>query len=92
MQKLNLIRGFLIHCLLPKSFTHALYYLAAQPELAQTLREEVQSVLKDDGLSREALDKMYKVDSFLKESSRVSPNTVCAYSLLRCLSIANVID
>ncbi|CAL1703009.1 unnamed protein product [Somion occarium] len=52
------------------SFTHALYRLASNPEWTLTLREEVEQVVKEEGWTKNALQKMHKVDSFLKESQR----------------------
>ncbi|KIJ13827.1 hypothetical protein PAXINDRAFT_13375 [Paxillus involutus ATCC 200175] len=52
------------------SFTQALYNLAANPQYIQPLREEVEAIVEKDGWSKEALTKMRKVDSFLKESQR----------------------
>ncbi|KIK79214.1 hypothetical protein PAXRUDRAFT_161911 [Paxillus rubicundulus Ve08.2h10] len=51
-------------------FTQALYNLAANPQYMQPLREEVELIVEKDGWSKEALAKMHKVDSFLKESQR----------------------
>ena len=51
---------------------HALFYLAAQPEYIGHLREEVEDVIEREGWTKEALDQMYKVDSFIKESQRKS--------------------
>ena len=62
-----------------QSFTHALYHLAAQPKLAQTLREEVEPILKEDGCTKDALERMHKVDSFLKESLRVNGVSICTH-------------
>ncbi|KAF8844224.1 cytochrome P450, partial [Paxillus ammoniavirescens] len=55
-----------IHCL-----TQALYTLAANPQYMQPLREEVESIVGTHGWSKEALVKMRKIDSFLKESQRM---------------------
>ncbi|EIN06118.1 cytochrome P450 [Punctularia strigosozonata HHB-11173 SS5] len=53
--------------------THVIYNLATNPELwLQPLREEVERV---------AMTKMHKIDSFIKESSRV--NALSGISLLR---------
>ncbi|OBZ73049.1 Ent-kaurene oxidase [Grifola frondosa] len=49
----------------------ALYYLAANPGLAGPLREEVDAVTSAEGWSKAAMDKMRKIDSFLKESQRM---------------------
>lgn len=61
-----------------QTFTHALYNLAAQPEYLQPLREEVESVVAEDGWSKASLGKMRKLDSFLKESMRLADGTLSA--------------
>ncbi|KAJ4417900.1 hypothetical protein N0V85_001640 [Neurospora sp. IMI 360204] len=55
--------------------THAVYSLAADPELQATLREEVQSVLEEHNgvFTTSALQAMKKTDSFLKETMRFHP-------------------
>ena len=55
-----------------QTFVHALFYLAAVPEYVGRLREEVEEVIRE-GWTKEALDQMYKVDSFIKESQRKTP-------------------
>ncbi|KAJ8594564.1 cytochrome P450 [Rhizopogon salebrosus TDB-379] len=54
------------------TFTHALYYLAANPELAQALRDEVDPIVRRDGWNIQSEDKLSKIDSFLKESARIN--------------------
>ena len=75
------------HC---QSFTHALYPLAANPEYARILREEVESVVATDGWTKLAMGKMHKVDSFLRESQRFDGLGVCP-SLLSPLSASALI-
>ncbi|KZT08878.1 cytochrome P450 [Laetiporus sulphureus 93-53] len=53
------------------SVTHALYYLASNPEIMQPLREEIEPIVKAEGWNRQALHKMWKLDSFIKESQRM---------------------
>ncbi|KAI6024243.1 cytochrome P450 [Pisolithus marmoratus] len=53
------------------SLMHAIYNLAAHPENLTPLREEVDTVIRQDGWTKAAIDKMYKIDSFLKESQRL---------------------
>jgi len=62
---------------------HALYNLAAMPEYAEPLREEVQAHLGSDPSSwtKDAFAKCWKLDSFLKESQRL--NGLGALSLPR---------
>ncbi|KAF9468818.1 cytochrome P450 [Collybia nuda] len=55
------------------AFTHALYDLASRPSYVTALREEVESVIEEDGLNKLALGKMRKLDSFIKESHRLGP-------------------
>ena len=58
------------HVFLSQAFTHALYHLAANPEYVEPLREEVERMVSKEGWTKASLDKMIKVDSFLKESQR----------------------
>ena len=52
---------------------HVLYYLATLPEYMQPLREEVEEVVKSEGWTKAGLDKMHKIDSFIRESQRLHP-------------------
>ncbi|KAI0741311.1 cytochrome P450 [Daedaleopsis nitida] len=54
------------------SLTMALYDLAAAPEYIQPLRDEIEPIIAAQGWKKAAIHKMYKVDSFLKESQRVN--------------------
>ena len=69
----------------PQSFVHALFYLAALPEYIAPLRAEVEEVIEREGWSKEGLDKMHKVDSFIKESQRMNP-----IGNRQCCSISHV--
>ncbi|KAI0765883.1 cytochrome P450 [Trametes elegans] len=50
--------------------THALYHLAAHTEYAQALREEIAPIVEAEGWTRDALGKMWKLDSLLRETLR----------------------
>ncbi|EMD40104.1 hypothetical protein CERSUDRAFT_45258, partial [Gelatoporia subvermispora B] len=52
--------------------THALYHLAAQPEYIEPLREEIELTIAAEGWTKTALNKMWKLDSFMKESQRIN--------------------
>ncbi|KAJ4480063.1 cytochrome P450 [Lentinula aciculospora] len=57
-----------------KTFTHAVYYLASQPQYIPILRQEVGQQLDPDDLTtwtKEALGRCVKLDSFLKETLRL---------------------
>lgn len=47
-----------------------MFSLAADPDLAGVLREEAEAVTKLEGWTKNALSKMYKLDSFLRENQR----------------------
>ncbi|EPS99898.1 hypothetical protein FOMPIDRAFT_85689 [Fomitopsis schrenkii] len=52
-------------------FTNTLHHLAAHPEHAAALREEVERIVRADGWSKASLGNMRLVDGFLKEVFRV---------------------
>ncbi|KAF7369587.1 Cytochrome p450 [Mycena venus] len=53
------------------SLGHSVFDLAQNPEYVEILREEIETVVAQDGWSRESLQKMVKLDSFAKESQRL---------------------
>ncbi|KAJ3480750.1 hypothetical protein NLI96_g8125 [Meripilus lineatus] len=53
------------------SFGDALFRLASHPEYIAPMRAEVEAVIASDGWTKLALQKMRKVDSFLRECQRV---------------------
>lgn len=58
--------------------THALFDLAYYTEYMEPLREEIDSIIAaDNGLTREGLARMEKLDSFLKESQRHNVANFC---------------
>ncbi|KAL8632816.1 hypothetical protein Q9189_001521 [Teloschistes chrysophthalmus] len=67
--------------------TQVLFDLGARPEYIQPIRDEILQALEDegkevgkDGWQKSALDKMPKLDSFMKESPRLAPQTLFAFS------------
>jgi hypothetical protein len=70
--------------------TQVLYRLIAKPEYVEPLRQEVETVIREEGWTKAAIDKMHKIDSFLRETQRVDgissgrldsfpsiPSTIC---------------
>ncbi|KAF8220171.1 cytochrome P450 [Tricholoma matsutake] len=51
---------------------HALYYLAANPEYSQVMRDEIKQVVDNVGWNHAAVKQMTTVDSFIKESQRLN--------------------
>lgn len=60
-----------------QSFTHALFHLAAAPEYIELLRTEVESVVTEEGWTKNALGKMQRLDSFMRESQRYNGINAC---------------
>ncbi|CAA7265251.1 unnamed protein product [Cyclocybe aegerita] len=58
------------------TFTHAFFYLAAYPEYLKPLREEVENAVRKYGWTKEGLDQMQHIDSFIKESQRLNPLSI----------------
>ncbi|OSX67133.1 hypothetical protein POSPLADRAFT_1051288 [Postia placenta MAD-698-R-SB12] len=54
------------------SITHSLFNLAAYKQYVQPLREEVEAAIKEHGWTKDAIEKMWKLDSFMRESQRLS--------------------
>ncbi|KAF8271099.1 cytochrome P450 [Lactarius quietus] len=54
------------------STTTALYYLLSNPEYIEPLRRDVETAVAEEGWTKAAMDKMHKIDSFLRESQRIS--------------------
>jgi cytochrome P450 len=59
------------------TFSNALYHLAAYPEYAKPLREEIEAVIAEEGWSKISLGKMRRLDSFIKEAQRVAGIAGC---------------
>ena len=53
-------------------FTQALSRLLANPGYIEPLRQEVEAAVAEEGWTKAGLDKMYKVDSFLRDSTVAS--------------------
>jgi cytochrome P450 len=54
------------------SFTSAFYHLLSNPEYIETLRHDVETAVAEEGWTKAGMDKMIKVDSFLRESHRIN--------------------
>lgn len=65
------------------SVSHFIYDLCAYPQYLEPLREEIIKTLREDGdFKKTTLNKLRKLDSFLKESQRLNPPLVCTCFLL----------
>uniref|UniRef100_A0A0W0FRT6 Cytochrome p450 n=1 Tax=Moniliophthora roreri TaxID=221103 RepID=A0A0W0FRT6_MONRR len=62
------------------AYTHALFNLVSRPELIKPLRDEIEGIIQDEGWTKAAMGKMRLLDSFLKESQRVSSSAPLSIS------------
>ncbi|KAF8504637.1 cytochrome P450 [Russula emetica] len=66
------------------TFTQALYRLLSNPEYIEPLRQEIEAAVAEEGWTKAGLDKMYKIDSFLRETQRLDglgAGSVCSLQL-----------
>jgi hypothetical protein len=63
-----------------QSFTSTFYHLLSNPEYIETLRHDVETAVAEEGWTKAGMDKMIKVDSFLRESHRISVAGICPLS------------
>lgn len=59
-------------CMYLQGLTSALYDLTTYPEYILPMREEVEHVIAEEGWSKASLARMHKLDSFLRESLRLT--------------------
>ncbi|ROV91649.1 hypothetical protein VSDG_07942 [Cytospora chrysosperma] len=72
--------------------TNAFYCIAAMPEIIPELREEIRTVLREHGtFTTLAMQKMKKLDSFLRETMRYYPTTWSSFhrKVLKTFTLSN---
>ena len=62
-----------------QSFTQALYMLACHPEWVALLREETEAVVHQEGWTKASLQKLRRMDSFMRENQRMNGITSREY-------------
>ena len=63
---------------LTQTFVQTFYRLLAHPEYIEPLRKEVETVVAEEGWTKAGMDKMYKIDSFVRETQRIDSPMLCA--------------
>jgi cytochrome P450 len=58
---------------LSNALTYLIFDLASHPELIEPLRAELQDVLHGQSINKENIQRLKKLDSFIRESQRLSP-------------------
>ncbi|KAH9895713.1 cytochrome P450 [Cubamyces lactineus] len=80
VQRVLLVNFAAIHTS-SNSITHAIYHLAERPEFLVSLREEIEPIVQAEGWTKAAMARMWKLDSFMRESQRL--NGINTVSLMR---------
>jgi hypothetical protein len=61
--------------------TQVLCRLLSNPEYVEPLRREVEAVIAEEGWTKAGIDKMCKLDSFLRETQQVDSLGICLSGL-----------
>ncbi|KAH9036352.1 cytochrome P450 [Lactarius pseudohatsudake] len=72
-----------------RTFTHVLYRLLSNPEYVEPLRYEVETVVAEEGWTKAGMDKMHKIDSFVRESLRFDAVFALGRVVLRPFALSN---
>ncbi len=71
--------------------TNVLYRLLSNPEYIEPLRHEVETAVAEEGWTKAGLDKMHKIDSFLRETQRVDFLNSCPLDYPSRASVTNAL-
>ena len=74
-----------------QSFTNVLYHLLSNPEYVEPLRRDVETVVAEEGWTKAGMDKMHKLDSFLREAQRLTGLTICLLDYPNRISITDAL-
>ncbi|KAI0292786.1 cytochrome P450 [Russula brevipes] len=66
------------------TFTQTLYRLLGNPQYIEPLRQEVEAVIAEEGWTKAGMDKMHKIDSFLRETQRLDGLASLIMTVSRC--------
>ena len=58
---------------LARTLVQALYHLASYPQYIEPLRDEIAKVVGESGWNKKSIDRLDKLDSFIRETQRVAP-------------------
>jgi cytochrome P450 len=73
-----------------QTFTNVLYRLIDNPEYIEPLRQEVEAAVAAEGWTKTGMDKMHKIDSFIRESQRMDLLAICSLYAVPSVSVTDV--
>ena len=59
-----------------QTFTQVLYRLLSNPEYIGPLHKEIEAAVAEEGWTKAAIDRMHKMDSFLRETQRLDNSAI----------------
>ncbi len=65
------------NCEYMQTFTNVLYRLLSNPEYVEPLRHDAETAVAEEGWTKAGMDKMHKIDSFLRETQRLDSLDYC---------------
>jgi hypothetical protein len=66
-----------------------LYRLLTHPEHIEPLRQEIEAVVAEEGWTKAGMDKMHKLDSFVRETQRLGGISMSSLDSFRSIPITN---
>lgn len=64
-----------------------LYRLLSHPEHLEPLRKEVEAVVAEEGWTKAGMEKMHKIDSFVRETLRIDGQSISSLSCLPSIKL-----
>lgn len=72
-----------------QTLTQVFYRLVDNPEYVELLRQEVEAVVAEEGWTKAGIDKMHKIDSFIRETQRLDVQRICSSAPILIVSVAD---
>jgi len=68
---------------------HVLYRLLSHPEHMEPLRQEVETIVAEEGWTKAGVDRMHKIDSFIRETLRIDGQSISSLDPFPSVAIIN---
>ena len=73
-----------------QTLTQVFYRLVDNPEYVEPLRQEVEAVIAEEGWTKAGIDKMNKIDSFIRETQRLDVQGICSCAPVLIVPVTDV--
>ena len=72
-----------------QTLTQVFYRLVDNPDYVKPLRQEVEGVVAEEGWTKAGIDKMHKIDSFIRETQRLDVQGICSSAPILIVSVTD---